>query len=146
MPITFFFTTIDGLFFRFQNNSTCPPSLREWVWFKLVHFESLGKFRLEPIKKNLAMTWDMPELTQKDFRWKRVSQCDGRIAEAYEVDIVGNLEKVTLQGESPSSDDELESLTRLRGLFGITESASSVWGRIFSKKWSKIKINPQKYC
>lgn len=63
----------------------------------------------------------MPELTQKDFRWKRVSECDGRISEADEVDIVANLEKVTLQGESPSSDDELESLTRLRGLFGITQ-------------------------
>lgn len=63
----------------------------------------------------------MPELIQKDFKWKRVSQCDRRIAEVDEVDIVANLEKVTLQGEPASSDDGLESLTRLRGLFGITQ-------------------------
>ena len=103
---------------------TCPPNLRKWVWCKLLHFESLGQFHLEPIKRNLAITWNMPEILSKQFRWKVESPCDGRIREVNEIDISVNIDKLSLQGGSPPSDeaedDGLESLTRLRGLFGIT--------------------------
>ena len=103
---------------------TCPPTLREWVWCKLLHFTSAGQFKLEPIKTNLAITWNMPEILSKEFSWKTESRSDRRIVELNEIDITVNMEKVSLQGGSPSSDEEeddgLESLTRLRGLFGIT--------------------------
>lgn len=104
---------------------TCPPNLREWVWCKLLHFERLGRFNLEPIKRNLAIAWNMPEILSKEFSWNTESRYDRQIAEVNEIDITVNMENLSFQGESPSIDDEeddgLESLTQLRGLFGITQ-------------------------
>ena len=66
----------------------------------------------------------MPEILSKQFKWKVESPCDGRIMEVNEIDISVNIDKISLQGGSPPSDeaedDGLESLTQLRGLFGIT--------------------------
>ena len=49
---------------------TCPSSLRMWVWCKLVHFVSQGQFHFEPVKRNLAELWNMPEILTEGFSWK----------------------------------------------------------------------------
>ena len=49
----------------------CPKELRLWLWHKLAHFEQLGPRDGIPIKRNLAVIWDMPELLTHGFSgWK----------------------------------------------------------------------------
>ena len=98
---------------------TCPPSLRIWVWCKLIHFENLGPFRLGPIKKNLALLWNMPEILVEGFSWRTgSSDCESRIFEVDDSDIPPKMKKANVNDEV--ENDGLESLTQLRGLFGIT--------------------------
>ena len=60
---------------------TCPSNLRMWVWCKLTHFEKLRQFCFEPIKKNLAMLWDMPNIQSDGINpWRGTSlECETRI-------------------------------------------------------------------
>jgi hypothetical protein len=74
---------------------TCPPNLREWLWCKLLHFERLGRFNLEPIKRNPAITWNMPEILSKEFGWNTDSQYDEQSAEVNEIDITVNVENLS---------------------------------------------------
>jgi len=95
---------------------TAPPDLRIWIWCKLAHFEKLGKFTFEPIKKNLAMLWDMPEILRDGFSPLRVMspQQDARTVrrEAGE----------TEDSEMMDEDDEDLPLKQMRGLFGLLDS------------------------
>lgn len=50
----------------------CPSEVRMWLWYKLAHFEHLGPLAFEPIKKNLSVYWNMPNLAKEGFgTWKR---------------------------------------------------------------------------
>ena len=50
---------------------SCAPEIRMWLWYKLAHFEDLCQFSLDPIKKHLAVWWDMPNLATEGFgSWK----------------------------------------------------------------------------
>jgi hypothetical protein len=50
---------------------SCPPGIRMWLWYKLAHFENLGQFCFDPIKKYLALWWNMPSLLTDGFGpWK----------------------------------------------------------------------------
>jgi|SRR5277367_1631656 len=99
---------------------TCPSDLRIWVWCKLAHFERLGRFFLEPIKKNLAMLWDMPEILRDGFGPLRNDspQHEARFLKE-QVDDEDGLREFPLMDES---DDSLDSFRQLRGLFGLIES------------------------
>jgi hypothetical protein len=49
----------------------CPKYLREWLWYKLAHLETLTAYTCEPVKKRLSVYWDMPELVIDGFAgWK----------------------------------------------------------------------------
>ena len=45
----------------------CPKDLRPWLWHKLAHFEDSCKSYVEPVRKQVAIFWDMPELLSDDF-------------------------------------------------------------------------------
>jgi hypothetical protein len=47
--------------------SGCSGVLREWVWHKLAHFEESGSTFLEPVKRQLAILWRIPELATRGF-------------------------------------------------------------------------------
>ena len=50
---------------------SCPINVRMWFWYKLAHFEELGQFTIEPIKKVLSVLWEMPDLVAEGFGpWK----------------------------------------------------------------------------
>jgi hypothetical protein len=50
----------------------CPLNVRMWLWYKLAHFEHLGPFAFDPIKKNLSVYWNMPNLAKEGFgAWKK---------------------------------------------------------------------------
>ena len=42
--------------------SMCPQYCRNWLWFKLGHFEKQGHIQMDPLKKSLLDVWDMPEM------------------------------------------------------------------------------------
>lgn len=45
----------------------CQPAYRDWLWHKFVHFEQMGGFAFDPIKKVCAAVWNMPEVATKGF-------------------------------------------------------------------------------
>jgi hypothetical protein len=51
--------------FLIMATTFCPPALRSWLWCKLVHFEELGNFHFESLKRPLAKLWEMPELVSE---------------------------------------------------------------------------------
>ena len=98
-----------------------PPDLRRWVWCKLAHFESLGQLCFEPIKKNLAAIWDMPEILTKGFSplLGNTPQHEEGLFNWEDAEIATNMDKVTLHGGVGSGEDNLESLTQWRGIIGL---------------------------
>jgi hypothetical protein len=77
---------------------TCPAELRMWVYSKLLHLENLGQSLTEPVKLNLAAIWNMPELATTTHTEERLEE------------LIEDLEEVNLE-------EDLEPLTRLRGIF-----------------------------
>src|SRR5579862_4190589 len=53
--------------------ATCPLNARQWLWYKLSHLERLGHLTFDPIKRNLASLWDMPDLAVSGYRSSRGS-------------------------------------------------------------------------
>ena len=103
---------------------TCPPNLRMWMWCKLAHFETLGQFSFEPLKQNLAVLWDAPEILTHGFsplRWN--PQDKSRISCSDDVDITAIIGNINLNDESEDgngeTDRDLEPLIHLRGILGL---------------------------
>lgn len=99
---------------------SCPPSLRPWLWCKLVHAEDLG-LRFESIKQNLAQLWDMPEILTEGFSLFQGNSLHRPISGCDDVEIKVNTRNVKEEEEEETGFDnsDLESLTQLWGLFGI---------------------------
>ena len=92
-----------------------------------MHFENLGHLRLETVKKNIAILWDMPEILEEGYSWETESHSYFKwIADVDDDDeIAANIIKqVNLQRDSNLTDDDdgLKSLTHLQGLFGIASN------------------------
>jgi hypothetical protein len=47
--------------------SACSGELREWFWHKLAHFEESGSTFMEPVRRQLAIFWGIPELATRGF-------------------------------------------------------------------------------
>jgi hypothetical protein len=47
--------------------SGCSGELREWFWHKLAHFEESGSTFMEPVKRQLAILWGIPQLAKRGF-------------------------------------------------------------------------------
>ena len=45
--------------------SMCPQYCRNWLRFKLGHFEKQGHIQMDPLKKSLSDVWDMPEMASR---------------------------------------------------------------------------------
>ena len=45
--------------------STCPPECRNWLWYKLAHFEKQRHIQMDPIKENLSRLWNMPQMVSE---------------------------------------------------------------------------------
>ena len=100
---------------------TCPPNLRKWTWSKLIHFENLGHSRLEAVKKHIATLWQTPEILEHSSETEFHPHERRMIDVDDDNDIAAIIEQVDLHADSDSADDDdgMESLTHLRGLFGI---------------------------
>ena len=99
----------------------CPPSLRPWLWCKLSHAENLG-LRFDSVKRNLAALWEMPDILKDGFS-KRPESCSHQPEWTLgdgDVDV-----NIKLGDDTGSMDDSLESLTQLRGLFGLIDEAGN---------------------
>lgn len=77
---------------------SCPSNVRMWLWYKLAHFEELGQFTIEPIKKVLSVLWDMPTLVAEGFNpWKKDPPVHNiRRLNADDIDIVTKLVHIEL--------------------------------------------------
>ena len=107
--------------------TTCPPEIRLWLWYKLAHFEKLGHLTFDPVKRNLAALWEMPEITtERCFPLSKDSSpqifgplsCDDIEATMREV----KLEEVEMSSGVSAEDARLEPLTMGRGLYGLSDN------------------------
>lgn len=104
--------------------TTCPPELRVWLWSKLVHFEKLGHLSFDPIKRNLASLWDMPEIVTERYASSRDTSPPQILRNLDCDDIEVTMKDTKLEeSDTPSTGDDgsLEPLTRGRGLYGLSE-------------------------
>jgi hypothetical protein len=100
---------------------TVPPDLRNWVWAKLQHFERRGEFQFEGVKKSIAALWNMPEILKPGYSWTQRDDAS-RLVEIEDDETEGGL---TVHREADEDEDEeLESLAKYRGLFGMTSESS----------------------
>jgi hypothetical protein len=78
---------------------SCTPEIRMWLWYKLAHFEDLGQFSLDPIKKHLSVWWDMPNLTTEGFgSWKgEPPEQQIRVLSVDDVDVATQMAKLEIE-------------------------------------------------
>lgn len=112
--------------------ATCPSNARQWLWYKLSHLERLGHLTFDPIKRNLAALWDMPELVVSGYRSSRGSPNLKMLRTLSCEDITDCMDKMRLvdrvhihddavQVCGVADDEDLTHLTEGRGLYGIKE-------------------------
>ena len=78
---------------------SCAPEIRMWLWYKLAHFEDLGQFSLDPIKKHLSVWWDMPSLATEGFgswKWEPPEQ-QIRVLNVEDVDIATQMARLEIE-------------------------------------------------
>jgi len=78
---------------------SCAPEIRMWLWYKLAHFEDLCQFSLDPIKKHLAVWWDMPSLATEGFgswKWEPPKQ-QIRVLSVEDIDIATQMAKLEIK-------------------------------------------------
>ena len=80
---------------------SCSPKLRMWLWHKLAHFEELGRQYVEPVKKNLSVVWDMPELLTMGFGLRKPLE-KKKILSADDIELAAKIVAVSLE----DSDEE----------------------------------------
>jgi hypothetical protein len=100
---------------------TVAPDLRNWVWAKLQHFERLGEFQFEGVKKSIAALWNMPEILKPGYSWMQRNDA-ARLVEIEDDEVEG--EGQVNREADEDEDEELESLAKYRGLFGMTSEGS----------------------
>jgi len=47
--------------------ANCAPDIREWLWYKLRHFEQLGLLTFKATKRHYAKLCNMPDIVTKGF-------------------------------------------------------------------------------
>ena len=95
----------------------CPPSLRIWVFCKLLHLDKSGQPLSDVVRRNLAMQWNMPEIENLQFNsfFRNVAQ-----SERGPGDVVGISEGIDTEGLVDDSDETEDcNLTQHRGIFLI---------------------------
>jgi hypothetical protein len=77
----------------------CPEYLREWLWYKLAHLETLTPYTSEPVKKRLSVYWGMPELVIDGFGGWKADPPERKIGEvsAEIIDLVSRAEVANLE-------------------------------------------------
>ena len=78
--------------------TTCPTDCRTWLWYKLNHFEKLAHLTFDPVKRNLAVMWDMPQIVSESSPPPIISDVMKDIEprlRALEVEEIGDGEDVT---------------------------------------------------
>jgi hypothetical protein len=89
---------------------SCPPEIRMWLWYKLAHFEDLCQFSLDPIKKHLAVWWDMPNLVTEGFgSWKWLPpEQQSRVLSVEDIDIATQMAKLEIEDRITGGTEPLE--------------------------------------
>lgn len=105
--------------------ATCPINTRKWLWYKLSHLERLGHLTFDPIKRNLAALWDMPDLAVSGYRFSRESPNPNPWKSLSCDDITSCMDKMKIEEDPVMVDEEedeaLSPLMQGRGLYGIRE-------------------------
>jgi len=89
----------------------CPPSLRLWVFCKLLHLDKVGQPLPDVVRKQLAQQWNMPEL-------ETLYSHSFIPLERGSVDVAGltdELDRVEIDEEGDETEDS--NLTQHRGIF-----------------------------
>jgi len=87
----------------------CPPSLRLWVFCKLLHLDKAGQPLSDVVRKQLAQQWNMPELE---------TLYSHSFIPLETVDVAGltdELDRVEIDEEGDETEDS--NLTQHRGIF-----------------------------
>ena len=86
--------------------TTCPADCRVWLWYKLAHFEKLAHLTFDPVKRNLATLWNMPQIVLESSPPPIHGECL--------TDIEPKLQQLELRDEGDGEVDH--HITRARGL------------------------------
>ena len=88
---------------------SCPPTLRLWLWHKLIHFEEFGHWYVETIKRNLSVVWNMPDLLTKGFKIRELLDGETKVLKA---DVIGLAAKIVAVNQEENSDEEVRILPK----------------------------------
>jgi hypothetical protein len=88
---------------------TAREELRRWLWHKFAHFEESGALYVNPVKKNLSILWNTPELVSQGFAfWK--SRPLGNRRSVVDIDVIDLTVKVADVSLDGCQNDEMEAL------------------------------------
>lgn len=77
----------------------CTPNVRRWMSSKLRHFEEQGQICVNTVRRNIAVSWNMPEIVTEGF--------GGRLLEkGSDVQVVSEDLEITLGSENVNVDLE----------------------------------------
>lgn len=81
--------------------SDCSEELREWFWYKLAHFEESGSTFMEPLKRQLAILWGIPELAPRGFvAMKRIGPSLQTVRQVVDPEAFREVGKLALEAPS----------------------------------------------
>jgi hypothetical protein len=81
--------------------SGCSEELRESFWHKLAHFEELGSTFIEPVKRQLAILWGIPELAPRGFvAMKRIGPSLQTVMQVVDPEVFCEVSKLALEAPS----------------------------------------------
>ena len=108
----------------------CPPSLRLWVFCKLLHLERSGQPLSDVVRRNIAQQWNMPEIEnlQSKLLFPNIEQSERGPVDI--VDLSEGMEKAESDDLDDSDDSNLEPLTRIVEYFSIVRNEGSVMARV----------------
>lgn len=95
----------------------CPPSLRIWVFCKLLHLDGFGQPLSDVVRRNLALQWNMPEIENLQSHSFSQNVAHSEQGHVDIVDILESMERAVLVDSDESEDSNLEPLTQHRGIF-----------------------------
>jgi hypothetical protein len=106
-----FSDTPDALFPVFSSLTVTEIASRHefriWMRCKLAHFEQLGKYCFEPLKRHLAVLWGMPKLTTDGFsayKYESAGEPE-RTVDLDTIDLAANIIKLNIH-EADDAEEE----------------------------------------
>lgn len=100
----------------------CPVKARLWLWSKLSHLEKLGHLAFDPVKRNLAAMWDMPNLLADGFDIDKSFPAYRQYQDLSCEDVAIAVAEIKLEDEeliNADVDETTAPLMTARGVYGL---------------------------